>query len=130
MLRPSVLTEFGKLGELREDLEIDAVGMLSQDRSTAISDAIRGALGSLDEGRLVQVRRRPADTILEVVTRPLGIIWARSDSVRMKPAASSFRIEATLRSEPSSNAARSGRISDWKSGTVIVQTLSPERRER
>lgn len=54
----------------------------------------------------------------KVFARPLGILSSSSCGVRSKCSAKSARMDLMDRSVPLSSTMRTGRMSDWKSGTA------------
>jgi hypothetical protein len=61
-----------ELGKLREELQINASGLLGEDLATAIGDALHSPAGALAEAAASQIPQGPIDAVVERGHGPAG----------------------------------------------------------
>jgi hypothetical protein len=118
-LAAAAAPELNVLGELCQHAHVDTVGMLRQDVPTSCCDLGDPALGPFEEQRLAMWVTAQAIRLAYRVVRPLGSGTCRSSSVTLRTCATLSRTSAEVCGRPSACSSSTGRIMDWKSGTVI-----------
>jgi hypothetical protein len=97
------------------------------DCPSSVSDRVHGAAWTSEQTNPVQVRRRPADPIVERPSKPAREPFGQFLLGSENRVASAARTSAMGRSPPAEYSSSRGRMSVWKSGTVICRSYSKTR---